>query len=138
MTCSSRTSYLKCSKSTKLPYTSLQRRIFTYAVRAATTPWPKYFDVMTGVRQGCFAVPVPLSSRLQLDYEDMHNTDKKLGPVDTVDETSKLGLCRRSDSVVPQPPTDAGEDKSTGSNLFTSGPQHTQRQNKGKYNQPPV
>ena len=110
MNCSSRTSYLRCSKSTKLQNTLLQRCIFTYAVRAETTPWPKYFDVMTGVRQGGFTLPVPLSSGHQLNYEDVHSTEKKCTPVDTVDASEKLEICRRSGGVIPQPIADAGED----------------------------
>ena len=79
---------------------------------------------MTGVRQGCFAIPVPLFSDHRLDYEDVHSTERKCTPVDTVDASKKLEICRRSGGVVSLPPADAGEDR-TGSNLFTNRPQYT-------------
>ena len=98
------------SKLTKLQITSLERRIFPYAVRAETPQWPNCFDVMTGIKQDWSDVPVPHSSGRRLDYEDMHNTENKWNPADTVNETRKLGLCQRSGDVIPQP-TDAREDQ---------------------------
>ena len=39
-----------------------------------------------------------LPSGHQLDYEDMHNAEKKWNPVDIMDATGRSGLCRRQDN----------------------------------------
>ena len=93
-----------------LQNTSFERCIFLYAVRDEIAQWPNYFEVTTGIRQSCSAVPVPLYSSHRLHYEDVHNTETKWNLVDIVDASGKRGLCQRSGGVIPQPPTDAGED----------------------------
>ena len=85
----------------------------------------KHFKVKTGVKQGCLLSPFLFLLVINWIMKICIKGEKSWNPVDTKYTTWRPGLCQRPSTVVPQPSTDAEEDKWTGSHLFTSGVKYT-------------